>query len=415
MKKWLAPVRRLVRRCGWDVIRYNWQTNINVRRHFLLRRLGIACVLDIGANVGDYVESLRRFGYRGEIVSVEPTGAPSKHWKHAVGAIRDGPPGVLRSRPRRASRRSSVASNSVSSSLMQRSAALAAAAPESRYIAEETVSATTLDALAAEARAALRPVWAKLDVQGSAAEILTASKQALRHLSALEIELPFVPMYTGEGLFPRMRRRAATTGVRTGLARTEHVRSGPGRCPRSEWHLRPARSLGARGMRILTLNSNLKGIGTYLRCYYFSRELARRGHAVTMATVSPSSRYRPGSITRRATFTKPSSAQAKARGFAWRKVPPWATDGFRDGVRGRWMSGWRTREIWTGGYDAVYGLRPAQRLVSVLLTGPLREFRFCSDWCDWHAGQSNRLPTGGESRTASTATSKSASGSSPRR
>lgn len=212
MKQWLAPVRRLVRRCGWDVIRYNWQTNINVRRHFLLRRLGIACVLDIGANVGDYVESLRRFGYRGEIVSVEPT----------RGAFQ-----ALETRSRRDPRWTArclavaasageqtihVASNSVSSSLMQRSAALAAAAPESRYIAEETVSATTLDALAAEARAALRPVWAKLDVQGSAAEILTASKQALRHLSALEIELPFVPMYTGEGLFPQIAEELQQRG-----------------------------------------------------------------------------------------------------------------------------------------------------------------------------------------------------------
>jgi FkbM family methyltransferase len=201
MNKWLTPLRRMVRRCGWDVVRYNWQTNINLRRSLFLQRLGITCVLDIGANAGDYVETLRRFGYGGEVISVEPTGGaftvlearsrrdPLWSARHLAVAGSAGP------------RTLNIASNSVSSSLLERSAALVAAAPESRYIARETVEATTLDALAAEARAALRPVWAKLDVQGSAAEILDVSGQALSQISALEIEMPFVPMYEGEGLF----------------------------------------------------------------------------------------------------------------------------------------------------------------------------------------------------------------------
>src|SRR5580693_1870406 len=39
-------------------------------------------------------------------------------------------------------------------------------------------------------------------------------------------------------------------------------------------------------MQILALNFTEKGVGTYLRAFYFCRELARAGHEVTLATVS---------------------------------------------------------------------------------------------------------------------------------
>jgi len=48
-----------------------------------------------------------------------------------------------------------------------------------------------------------------------------------------------------------------------------------------------------RLMQILVLNFNLKGVGTYQRSFYFSRELARRGHDVTMFTVSRDSKFHP--------------------------------------------------------------------------------------------------------------------------
>jgi glycosyltransferase involved in cell wall biosynthesis len=145
-------------------------------------------------------------------------------------------------------------------------------------------------------------------------------------------------------------------------------------------------------MKILTLNSNLKGIGTYLRCYYFSRELARLGHEVTMVTVSQTSRYRPRTYFKRGylgEYAQPCGegpwirmVEAPSLGYKW--MPGWGS--------GPLDIGWRTRELWRGGYDLVYGFEYQPNVAWPFYAARhWRTFRFVSDWCDWHAGQSNHL------------------------
>ena len=145
-------------------------------------------------------------------------------------------------------------------------------------------------------------------------------------------------------------------------------------------------------MKILTLNANLKGIGTYQRCFYFSRELARRGHDVTMVTVSRESKFHPRIYSKRDWIGE--SPQPVGRGpWVWMiEAPNWGY---------KWLPGWgsgpldiwlRLREIIGGKYDVVYGFE-YQPDVSwpVYLTKWWRSYRFYSDWCDWYAGGANWL------------------------
>jgi hypothetical protein len=46
-------------------------------------------------------------------------------------------------------------------------------------------------------------------------------------------------------------------------------------------------------MRILCLNHNLREHGTYFRAFHLARELARRGHQMTLWTASEHHWYRP--------------------------------------------------------------------------------------------------------------------------
>jgi hypothetical protein len=50
---------------------YEWPERMFLKR--LLRRLEVDCVLDMGANLGQYATELRMIGGAGQVISFEPT------------------------------------------------------------------------------------------------------------------------------------------------------------------------------------------------------------------------------------------------------------------------------------------------------------------------------------------------------
>ena len=145
-------------------------------------------------------------------------------------------------------------------------------------------------------------------------------------------------------------------------------------------------------MKILALNFNRKGVGTWRRSFYFSRELARAGHEVTLATVSRDSRFRWSECWKRDW----AGESVKARGPGpWIRViegPAWgyqALPGYGSGPLDIWG---RLRELRRGSYEAVFGFE-YQPNVSwpVYLARHTHDFRFFSDWCDWFGGSANRF------------------------
>ena len=66
----LHQLRRAALRVGLDVQRADSTAPACLGQ--LLRRRGVNCVLDVGADHGEYGRRLRRFGYEGELCSFEP-------------------------------------------------------------------------------------------------------------------------------------------------------------------------------------------------------------------------------------------------------------------------------------------------------------------------------------------------------
>lgn len=130
-----------------------------------------------------------------------------------------------------------------------------------------------------------------------------------------------------------------------------------------------------RSMKILMLNSNRRFVGTYYRCLFLARELVRRGHQVTLMTVSPSEPFRHRRLVEQGVTIVEG---------------PMVLD--RPGVLSSPLDvALRVREIVHGRYDVVCGFDYHPNVSwPVYLTRQRVGYAFLSDWCDWFAGGHNR-------------------------
>ena len=78
-------LKRIVRTLGYDVTTFPaGSQRVDAHLSMLLNRLEIDCVLDVGANRGQFGSLLRRIGYSGGIVSFEPVAACFEELHHAT-------------------------------------------------------------------------------------------------------------------------------------------------------------------------------------------------------------------------------------------------------------------------------------------------------------------------------------------
>ena len=165
----------------------------------LLQQQQINLVLDVGANTGQFVCQLRAGGYTGRIISFEPL-APA-HLALRTLAESD-PDWTIADRTALGAEAGSVeihvSSNSVSSSILDMLPGHAEAAPQSGYVATETVPLNRLDDLYSPS--ASDRVLLKIDVQGYELQVLQGAQRVLERCAAVISEMSLVPLYDGQVL-----------------------------------------------------------------------------------------------------------------------------------------------------------------------------------------------------------------------
>jgi FkbM family methyltransferase len=169
---------------------------------------GAGTVIDVGANEGQYGRSIRRAGFAGPMLSFEPQSAAfakleqrtskDHHWtayRCALGAEN----GEITL---------NIAGNSESSSVLPMLDLHSANSPTSAYVTTEQVRLRRLDDVLIEA-GVTGPLHLKLDVQGFELAVLDGGQRAFEAAVSLEVEMSFVPLYSGQasfgGLFDRLR------------------------------------------------------------------------------------------------------------------------------------------------------------------------------------------------------------------
>jgi len=191
---------RIAERLGYDLIRKE-KNHGSLHSHLpnVLGKLAIDCVLDVGANTGQYGRLLRASGFRGRIVSFEPVRATFEELvRQAQG---DAAWSCVHAALGRAEGRQTINVSAASklSSFREPSAAGVRRLPARIAAAQrEEVAVRRLDAVFAELPAP-RParVLLKMDTQGYDLEVFAGAEGCLPSVAALQSELAVERLYEG--------------------------------------------------------------------------------------------------------------------------------------------------------------------------------------------------------------------------
>jgi FkbM family methyltransferase len=198
-----AVIRKAANALGYEFVRYDLASP-RFRLTKLLTHHRINVILDVGANAGQFGRDMRDIGFSGRLISFEPLADAFVRLQQAaqgdgkwqavnIGLGEEDGQAVI-----------NVAANSQSSSFLPMLSAHSEAAPESRYVGEQSAEIRRLDNVFA---AYVRPdarVLLKIDTQGFEMKVLQGAQKVLREIELVQVECSFVPLYEGAVLIEEM-------------------------------------------------------------------------------------------------------------------------------------------------------------------------------------------------------------------
>ena len=191
-------IKRLLHRFGFDIIRFNARSSPLARRIKLFDHFGIDLVFDVGASTGGYARELREYGYRGRIISFEPS---TKAFSALKGAADKDPSWEISHMAlgkETGSAQLHLSANNESSSFLNLKKRHTSAYPSASYVGTETVVLSCLDdEFSKYYREGSKP-FLKIDTQGFELQVLYGAEVCLRKFVGVQVELSLTPLYEGE-------------------------------------------------------------------------------------------------------------------------------------------------------------------------------------------------------------------------
>lgn len=158
----------------------------------------IDCVLDVGANIGQFAEDVRGIGYRGRIESFEPMSTAfsllherakkDQQWRVHNFALGDVDSTL----------ELSISANGPSSSFLPLSEDAQKAEVDLAYVAKEHVRVKRLDDLFSGLRGQAKHFFLKIDTQGYEKNVIDGASRCLDQIAGVQVELSLTRQYEGE-------------------------------------------------------------------------------------------------------------------------------------------------------------------------------------------------------------------------
>lgn len=186
-------IRSIIRKFGYDINYFG--------RYKILKHLAIDLVLDVGANQGQYGKSMRRGGYRGNIISFEPLNSAfnqlklrSKYdplWQvnnYALG--NENTDSII-----------NISANSYSSSILSMTNAHSKLSNESAFVGKQNIVVKTLDSVFENIVNSDNNIFLKIDTQGYEKKVILGALNSLENIVGIQIEVSMIELYKEEDLF----------------------------------------------------------------------------------------------------------------------------------------------------------------------------------------------------------------------
>lgn len=192
-------IKKLFRKLGFDLIRYNSASSQNSRILNFFSIYKIDTVLDVGANIGGFAKEIRESGYKGRIICFEPL---SEAYSHLLINSKNDPNWIIASRMalgnKEGKKTINISGNSYSSSILKMTGTHIKGAPDSAYIDSEEIYINKLDNIWKTFLKNKDNIFIKIDVQGYELEVLKGAINILSKIKGMKIELSLVPLYEGQ-------------------------------------------------------------------------------------------------------------------------------------------------------------------------------------------------------------------------
>lgn len=173
-----------------------------VRLVTILQSESFSTFIDVGANTGQTWELLRKFGYRGKIISIEPL---SECHDLLTKKSQGDPDWIIAPRCALSDKEGEieilVSEGSSLSSVREPTGTMSGALPKVRAESKEKVPLHRLDKLLREEVEASGRVFLKIDAQGHDMEVLRGAEGVIDRIDGVKIEMSLLPLYEGETLY----------------------------------------------------------------------------------------------------------------------------------------------------------------------------------------------------------------------
>lgn len=191
--------RKFLWKFGYDLVRFGPMLHPIARKKRLFEFLDNDLVVDVGANVGQFAESLRvQLDYRKDIISFEPLSSAyhsleknielDNRWSAHNFALGD----------EDCELEINISKNSFSSSFLDMLPIHLKSAPQAEYVDKEVVKVKKLDSIYNEYFGRYKSIYLKIDAQGFEQKIISGAKGSLKYIQAIQMEMSLRELYKGE-------------------------------------------------------------------------------------------------------------------------------------------------------------------------------------------------------------------------